>query len=164
VFLRETGMRISLASIAKGYAADKAKYVLQLAGVQSGVISVSGTLLTWGTQPDNEPWTIAAAAPEQSAHPLNNYNISNMCVATTVDPDKLAAVNNPYFNSRHGFPVSGIMSVSVISPTAELSNALASPIMAMGVNASLYLVNKLNQIACAIVDDHNRVYTSKGIK
>jgi thiamine biosynthesis lipoprotein len=31
------------------------------------------------------------------------------------------------------------------------------------VNAGLYLINKLNQMACIIIDDHARVYTSKDI-
>ena len=41
--------------------------------------------------------------------------------------------------------------------------AMATPIMAMGVNAGLYLINQLQQLACVIIDDHDRVYTSKEV-
>jgi len=165
VFLKEKNIRISLASLSKGYAADRAKYVLQMAGVSSGVINAGGDLLTWGAQPDNEPWTIAAADPQQQNHPCATTAISNMCISTSVNAENQVIANKKQpINAKDGFPVSSITSVSVISPTAEFSGALTAPVMALGVNASLYLVNKLNQIACVIIDDHNRVYASKGIK
>jgi len=168
VFLKEKGMRIGFAANSKGYAADRAKYVLQMEGVSSGVINVGGDLLTWGAQPNDEPWTIATADPEQEMQPYAQLNISNMCFATSVNTEKSKNVDSskPYFNvvnSKKGFPVSEISSVSIVSPTAELSDAMASPVMAIGVNAGLYLINQLNQIACVIIDDHNRIYTSKGI-
>ncbi|SDS04989.1 thiamine biosynthesis lipoprotein [Mucilaginibacter mallensis] len=167
VFLKEKGMRISFASIGKGYAADRAKYILQMQGVSSGVINAGGDLLTWGTQPNNADWTIGAADPELQTQPFANLNIGNMCIATSVNAERHAAISNRpqvnMVNAKKGFPVSEIMRVSVISPTAELSDAMATPIMNMGVNAGLYLINQLNQISCLIIDDHNRIYTSKGI-
>jgi len=166
VFLKEKGMRIGFAANSKGYAADRAKYVLQTQGVSSGVINAGGDLLTWGLQPTNEQWTVGAADPEQSRQPYAGLEIGNMCLATSVNAEKLTDNNKEYFNIvnlKKGFPVSEIASVSVLSPTAELSDAMANPLMAIGVNAGMYLINKLNQIACVIIDDHNRIYTSKGI-
>jgi thiamine biosynthesis lipoprotein len=85
VFLKEKGMRIGFGANSKGYAADRAKYILQMNGVSSGVINAGGDLITWGAQPDNEPWTIAAADPDQKAQPFANVEISNMAVATSVN-------------------------------------------------------------------------------
>jgi thiamine biosynthesis lipoprotein len=168
VFLKEKNMRISFASIGKGYAADRAKYVMQMQGVSSGVINAGGDLLTWGTQPNNADWTIGTADPELQTQPFANLNIGNMCIATSINAERAEAINaRPYnnmVNAKKGFPVSEITRVSVISPTAELSDAMAAPIMNMGVNAGLYLINQLNQISCLIIDDHNRIYTSKGIE
>jgi thiamine biosynthesis lipoprotein len=167
VFLKDKGMRIGFAAISKGYAADRAKYILQMQGVSSGVINVGGDLLTWGTQPNDEPWTIATADPDQKEQPFANVDISNMCIATSFNAEKYATINDEQnfnvVNSKKGFPVSGIRSVSIMSPTAELSDAMANPVMEIGINAGLYLINQLNQIACIIIDDHNRIYTSKDI-
>ncbi|WP_259065509.1 FAD:protein FMN transferase [Mucilaginibacter sp. X4EP1] len=167
VFLQEKGMRIGFGANSRGYAADRAKYILQMQGVSSGVINAGGDLLTWGLQPDNEPWTIATADPSQKGNSFANINISNMSVATSVDMQKYTAtINNKQLNTinpKKGFPVSGIKSVSIVSPSAELADSMASPVMSIGINAGLYLINKLNQLACIIVDDHNRVYTSKDI-
>lgn len=165
VYLREKGMRIGFSAISRGYAADRAKYALQLLGVSSGVINAGGDLLTWGFQPDNRPWTIASADPQQEKQPYADIRISNMAVATSGNFDKNGAINDRLANidTKKGFPVSMLKRVSVVSPTAELSDAMATPVMTMGVNAGLYLINKLQQLACVIIDDHDRVYTSKEI-
>ncbi len=66
VFLKEKEMRISFGASSKGYAADRAKYILQIEGVSNGVINAGGDLLSWGLQPNMEPWTVAAADPQRS--------------------------------------------------------------------------------------------------
>ncbi|MDB5135961.1 MAG: FAD:protein transferase [Mucilaginibacter sp.] len=167
VFLKEKGMRIGFSAMSKGYAADRAKYILQMMGVGSGVVNAGGDLLTWGLQPNNDPWTIATADAGQENQPFSDINISNMAVATSGNFEKNATISNKKYlhnlDTKKGFPVSVLKSVSIVSPTAELSDAMATPIMMMGVNAGLYLINQLQQMACVIIDDHDRIYTSKEV-
>ncbi len=167
VFLKEKGMRIGFGANSKGYAADRAKYILQMQGVSNGIINAGGDLITWGTHPDGTPWTIATADPAQKAQPFANVQISDMAIATSVNTEKYTTlINNRHLNTinaQKGFPISGINSVSVISTSAELADAMATPVMSIGINAGLYLINQLNQIGCIIIDDHERIYTSKGI-
>ncbi|MES2267784.1 MAG: FAD:protein FMN transferase [Bacteroidota bacterium] len=165
VFLKNKGMRIGFGAVSRGYATDRAKYILQMEGVSSGVINAGGDLLTWGFQPDNTPWTIATADPSLANQPYAHVNISDMAVATSYNTDKYSSLNkiSTDINPENGFPVSKIKRVSIITPTAEMANAMANPVIAMGINSGLYLINKLNQIACIIVDDQARVYTSKDI-
>jgi thiamine biosynthesis lipoprotein len=166
VFLKEKGMRIGFGANSKGYAADRAKYILQLDGVSNGVINAGGDLLTWGLQPDMEPWTVATADPRQQAQPFADLDISNMAVATSVNTEKYATISDKRLNTvnaKNGFVLSEINSVSILSPTAEFADAMATPVMAIGVNAGIYLINQLNQVGCLIIDDHNRIYSSKGI-
>lgn len=164
VFLNKKNMRIGFGANSKGYAADRAKYILQMAGVSSGVINAGGDLLTWGLQPDFTAWTVATADPEQKEKPYAHINISDMAIATSVNTEKYAAINPVVSNTidpKNGFIVSDITSVSILGPTAEFADAMASPVMAIGINGGLYLVNQLNQIGCIIIDDHSRVYTSR---
>jgi thiamine biosynthesis lipoprotein len=166
VFLKEKEMRIGFGANSKGYAADRAKYILQMDGVSNGVINAGGDLLTWGLQPNFEPWTIATADPAQNKQPYANVDISNMAIATSVNTDKYAVINEKATTDKpkNGFVVSEIKSVSVFSPSAEFADAMASPVMTIGINSGLYLINQLNQMGCVIIDDHNRVYTSKDIQ
>jgi thiamine biosynthesis lipoprotein len=169
VFLRDKNMRIGFGANSKGYAADRAKYILQMNGVGSGIINAGGDIITWGLQPNNEPWTVAAADPEQVNLPFASIPLSNLAIATSINNKKhTAAISEKISDagaatSRKGFPVSDIKSVSIISTSAELADSLSATVMLMGINAGLYLINQLNQVACVIVDDYNRVYTSKGV-
>ncbi len=167
VYLKEKGMRIGFGANCKGYASDRAKYVLQMLGVSSGVINAGGDLLAWGAQPDDQPWTVGTADVSQKSQPFANIDISNMAVATSVNAEKnTPSISNTKVsrvNAIKGFPISDIKSVTIISPSAELADSMATPIMSIGINAGLYLINQLNQMACIIVDDHERLYTSRDI-
>lgn len=167
IFLKEAGMRIGFGGIGKGYAADRAKLVLQQRGVTAGVVNASGDLVTWGMQADGKPWTVGIASPGQRNLPFSYLNISNMAIATSGNYEKYAVVDGKKYSHtidpRTGFPVTGIQSVTVISPSAELADALATPVMVMGCQVGLDLINQMRGIACVIIDDQNRLYTSQNI-
>ncbi len=167
VLLKEKGMRIGFGGIGKGYAADRAKLVLQNAGVSGGIVNAAGDLVTWGAQPDGRPWTIAIADPDRADTPFSTLNISNMAIATSGNYAKYAIINGKKYahtiDPKTGLPVSGIKSVSIICPSAEFADAMATPVTVMGVRVGLDMINQLQHIACVIVDDHNRLFTSKNI-
>lgn len=167
VFLREKGMRIGFGGIGKGYAAERAKGVLQHAGITSGIVNAAGDLVTWGTQPSGKPWTIAIADPDQCDTPFSTMNISDMAIATSGNYAKYAIIDGKKYSHtidpKTGLPVSGIKSVSIICPNAEFADAMATPVMVMGVRVGLNLINQLQHVACIIVDDRNQLYTSENI-
>lgn len=167
VMLKNKGMRIGFGGIGKGYAADSAKKLLQNMGIESGIVNAAGDLITWGTQIDETPWTIGIADPDQTSRPFSSLNISNMAIATSGNYEKFILINGLRYSHtidpKTGLPVTGIKSVSIVCPSAELADALATPVMVMGVKVGLNLINQLHNVACIIVDDHDKIYTSKNI-
>ncbi|MGN6193422.1 MAG: FAD:protein FMN transferase [Ginsengibacter sp.] len=167
VFLKEKGMRIGFGGIGKGYAADMAKKMLKDRGVKSGIVNAAGDLATWGTQPNGKPWTIGIANPNNSLTAFSSLNISDMAIATSGNYEKYAIINGRKYSHtidpKTGFPVFGIKSVSIICPSAELADAMATPVMVMGVKVGLNLINQLPKIACLIIDDNDTIYHSKNI-
>jgi thiamine biosynthesis lipoprotein len=159
VFLTKQHLRVGFGVIAKGYAADRARYILQLSGVKSGVINAGGDLLTWGYQPDFKPWTVKAADPSQSNGPLADIDISNMAIVTSHNHDRFIAINTKSLPLREH--TSSVTNASVFSPTAEFCCAMASPVMALGTKAGLRAVNGLNQLACIIINNRKKVYRSR---
>jgi FAD:protein FMN transferase len=168
VFLKNEGMRIGFGGIGKGYAADRAKAVLRNMGIESGVVNASGDLVAWGSQVDGQPWTIGIADPKYKGGAFSYMNISNKAVATSGNYEKFAVINGKRYshtiNPRTGFPVSGIKSVTIIAPIGELADAMATPVMVMGVRAGLNLVNQVKGLACIVIDESDRVFTSDNIK
>ncbi|MFN0290976.1 FAD:protein FMN transferase [Pedobacter helvus] len=167
VKLKEKGMRIGFGGIGKGYAADMAKALLKREGVANGIVNASGDLTAWGTQPSGQPWTIGVVNPDHKHLPFSYLNVDDMAVATSGNYEKYVMIDGIKYshtiNPKTGLPVTGIKSVTIISPNAEIADAMATPVTIMGVKAGLNLINQIHYLACIIIDDENRIYTSKNI-
>ena len=167
VFLKEKGMRIGFGGIGKGYAAEMAKKVMRSMGTTSGIVNASGDLTTWGTQPNGKPWTIGIANPN-AAHQVFSYlTLTDMAVATSGNYEKYIMIGGKkYSHTIHpktGLPVTGIKSVTIITPNAEVADAMSTPVTIMGIEAGLDMINQINSIEAIIIDDDNRMYRSKNI-
>ena len=167
VFLKLKGMRIGFGGIGKGYAAERAKKIMQDAGVDSGIVNASGDLAAWGLQPDGKNWTIGIANPDDSRQLFSFLNITNMALATSGNYEKYVMIKGKKYshtiNPRTGLPVTGIKSVTIISPNAEVADAMATPVMIMGIRAGLDMINQINDLEAIMIDDNNRIHTSKNI-
>lgn len=168
VFLKEKGMRIGFGGIGKGYAAEKTRQWLIQQGIKAGIVNASGDLTTWGLQPNGEEWTIGIADPDQSNSIFSYLKVSNMAVATSGNYEKFIVVNGRKYSHtidpRTGLPITGIKSATIITPNAELADALTTPVAIMGIEAGMDLVNQLNQVECIIIDDNDQIFTSQNIQ
>ncbi|MDB5000546.1 MAG: thiamine biosynthesis protein ApbE [Mucilaginibacter sp.] len=167
IYLREPGMRIGFGGIGKGYAAERAKLIMKQQGVTSGVVNASGDLTAWGLQPDGKKWTIGIANPDASHQVFSYLNISEMAVATSGNYEKFIMIDGKKYshtiNPRTGLPVTGIKSVTIITTNAEIADAMATPVTIMGVHAGLDMINQMKDIEAILIDDNDRLYTSKNI-
>jgi thiamine biosynthesis lipoprotein len=167
VLLKDKGMRIGFGGIGKGYAAEKAKQVMKEMGVKSGIVNASGDMTAWGYQPGGKPWTIGIADPNAKEEIFSYMNITNMAIATSGNYEKFVMICGKKYSHtidpRTGFPVTGIKSVTVMSPNAEIADAMATPVMIMGIQAGLDMINQIKDIEAVIIDDQDRIYASNNI-
>ncbi|MFC4686850.1 FAD:protein FMN transferase [Epilithonimonas pallida] len=167
VFLKEKGMRIGFGGIGKGYAAEMAKQMLQNRGVNSGIVNASGDLTTWGNQADGKPWTVGIADPDNAKQPFSYMNITNMAVATSGNYEKFIVINGKKYshtiNPKTGMPVSGVKSVTIFCPNAEIADAMATPVSIMGIDTALNMISQINHLECIIIDDQDKIYSSQNI-
>jgi thiamine biosynthesis lipoprotein len=161
-------MRIGFGGIGKGYAAERAKWVLRSMGVESGIVNASGDMVTWGFQPNGKPWTIGIADPNSADHVFSFMNITNMAVATSGNYEKFIMIGSKKYshtiNPRTGLPVTGIKSVTIITTNAEIADAFTTPVMIMGTEAGLDMINQIKDIEAILINDDDRIYTSKNIR
>lgn len=167
VFLKEKGMRIGFGGIGKGYAAEMAKQILLKNNVESGIINASGDLSAWGLQPNGKRWTIGVADPDSPNAAFSYMEISNKAVATSGNYEKFVTINGKKYSHtidpKTGLPITGIKSVTIIASNAEFADAMATPIAVMGIKAGLFLIDQIPDLYCIIIDDNNKIYTSKNI-
>lgn len=168
VFLKLPGMKIGFGALGKGYAADKAKALLISKGVQSGIINASGDMNTWGKQPNGEEWKVAITNPMDKTKSYGLLPITNGAVVTSGNYEKYVTFNGKRYahiiDPRTGYPSSGILSVTVFAPKAELADALATSVFVMGIDVGLSRIDQMPEIECIIIDDEGKVATSKNIK
>ncbi|MEJ7625631.1 MAG: FAD:protein FMN transferase [Ferruginibacter sp.] len=167
VLLTEKNMHISFAAIGKGYAADQVKKLWLKKGVTSGVINASGDLTTIGNRVNGKPWKIGIADPENKDQVICYIPIGNASVATSGNYEQYFLQNGVKYSHNidpiTGLPVKGIKSVSVISPRAELSDALATAVYIMGKDAGLHFINQLPDTHCILIDENNNCFYSDKI-
>jgi thiamine biosynthesis lipoprotein len=165
VFFNKNELRISFSAIGKGYASDCVKKLWRKEGVHSGVINASGDLNAFGVKPDGKQWNVGVADPDNPAKMLFYVSVNNASVATSGDYEQFFMYKNIRYSHNidpySGLPVTGIKSVSVFSPSAELSDALATAVYVMGKDRGISFVNELPQTHCIIIDDLNNLYFSK---
>ncbi len=168
VFLKLPGMKIGFGAIGKGYAADKAKELLMAHGVSAGIINASGDMNTWGKQANGEDWKVAITNPLNKNKVFAILPIRNSAVVTSGNYEKYVNFDGVRYthiiDPRSGYPSSGISSVTVFAPKAELADALATSVFVMGQEVGLDRINQLPQIECIIIDAQGNISTSQNIE
>lgn len=168
VFLKKKGMQIGFGAIGKGYAADKVKAMMLSKKIENGVINASGDLTAWGKRADGSDWKVGIANPDKKNEILFWLPIKNSSIATSGDYEQFFIKDTVRYshniNPKTGYPTTGIKSVSVVSPSAELSDALATAVLVMGKDSGLFLIEQLPDVHCIIIDEFNKVFHSSGLQ
>lgn len=167
VFLKEKGMKIGFGAIGKGYAANRAKVIMQKMGIENGLVSAGGDLIGWGEQEDGTQWKIGIADPQEKDNIFSWLSIVNQSVVTSGNYEKFAMIDGKRYahiiDPRTGMPVTGLKSVTMICPDAELADALATSVFVLGEEKGLNLVNQLKGIECLLVTEENEIRTSENL-
>ena len=168
VFLKEPGMRIGFGAIGKGYAANRARAVMQDMGIGNGLVNASGDLICWGKQEDGRDWGIAIADPDDKMKAIAWLPIGEGSVVTSGDYEKFLLSDGKRYahiiDPRTGYPTTGIKSVTILCPDAELADALATSVFVLGKKKGLALINQLNGIECLIITEENELLSSKNLQ
>ncbi|WP_299700420.1 FAD:protein FMN transferase [uncultured Pontibacter sp.] len=167
VYLKEQGMKIGFGAIGKGYAANKARDLMRSMGIKSGVVNAAGDLITWGKQADGQLWYIGIADPADKEKVFSWLTADHTAVVTSGSYEKYAEIDGKRYahiiDPRTGYPVTGLKSVTIVCPDAELADALATAVFVLGKEEGLYLVNQLKGVECLMVTDENEMVPSDNL-
>ncbi len=167
VFLTQKGMKIGFGAIGKGYAANKARDKMKSVGIENGIVIAGGDLITWGKMANRKNWTIGIADPENPQNAIAWLEVGEMGVVTSGNYEKFVMINGKRYahiiNPKTGYPATGLISVTVIAPDAELCDALATGLSVLGPAKGLGLINQMRGVECVMVTDSNQILTSKGL-
>lgn len=149
-FLTQEGMQIDLGGIAKGYAADEVRRILQEQGVKSAQINFGGTVVVWG-----QPQHIGIQNPfQKTGSPMADLLVENKAIVTSGVYEqcffhkgkRLHHIIDP----RTGRPS---LSVTLIGDEAAQLDALATAVCCLGIQEGLPILQKYGIEAVFVTDD-----------
>lgn len=143
-FLRE-GLEINLGSIGKGYALDRVAEVLQAQGIHDflwhgGQSSVLGRGSRGSAEPGAVGWSVGVSDPLQPQRRLAEVFLHDQALGTSGASVQYFRYRGKRYghilDPRTGWPAEGVISSTVIAPTAALADALATAFYVLGVDGA----------------------------
>ncbi len=162
-FLRP-GVKVSLGSIGKGYALDRAAEVMAASGIgdfllhggQSSVLARGSCQHTQATGPSEAPggWTVGIRHPLRRNHRLAEIRLHDQALGTSNSAVQSFRHGGRRYghilDPRTGRPAEGLLSVTVLAPTAALADALATALFVMGEEAARAFCGKHPEISAVL--------------
>ncbi len=143
-------MRVDLATIGEGFAADELSRMLDEAGIKNYLVHVAGAMRTRGFNPSGAPWKIAVEQPSDLIGGVNSaIDIHNRAVSTAGSYHNYFEKNGQRFSHaidpRTGKPIThNTVSVTVIGDSATYTDAMDTGLLILGVDDALKYANEHN--------------------
>lgn len=167
IFLKLKGMKIGFGALGEGYAADKCRAMMLARGVNAGIVNASGDMSTWGKQPDGTDWSIGITNPTKEDTLLAIVPLKNGAVVTSGSYRKFVEFNGKRYahiiNPATGYPATGLISVTIFGPSAEVANGLSTSIMVLGKQAGQLFIQKYPAYSYIMITDKGTVISSKDL-
>ena len=160
------GMELDLAGIAKGYGVDRAAAVLKGRGIESALVNLGGNIYALGSPPGEKGWAVGIRDPRGGRDIVGSLVLSNEAAATSGNYENFVEVEGAVFghiiDPRAGRPVSNVLSVTVVAPTALEADALSTGFFVLGPESAGQAADLLPRVAAlfALPDGEEILYLS----
>jgi FAD:protein FMN transferase len=153
------GMEIDFGGIGKEYAVDRAAGVCAALGIHHGLVDLGGDIRLIGPHPDGTPWRIGIRHPRQPAVSMAEITLASGALATSGDYERFSEVEGQRYchilDPRTGWPVRGLLTVSVITNECLVAGSLSTTAMLKGRDGVAWL--KALGVRHIFMEDDGRV-------
>lgn len=162
------GQCVDLGAVGKGLACDKVKAALDKADTEAAVISIGGSVLLYGKNPNADAWSVAVRDPRgESSDVLGKLSLTGGVVSTSGDYERVLEENGKKYHHildpETGYPSnSGLMSVTVVCDSGLLSDALSTAAFILGTNEGIRLLESFGAEG-VFVDSEKNVFVTDGL-
>ena len=160
-------LHIDLDGIAQGYSVDVLASFLQAQQLRDYIVELGGEIRTSGFRPDGTAWRIGVESPVNSdlSHTLM-VSPGNGAITTSGSYRKTRSFGGRIYSHvihpKTGRPIdNGMLSCTVLAPTAMLADALDNVGMVLGPEAFLKMIEGLPNINAFLVwrDQQGKIHT-----
>lgn len=160
---------LDLGAVGKGLACDEARKLLSKTEVTGGTVSVGGSVLVYGKNPNKEDGSFSVGIRDPfgaESDYIGVINTDECCISTSGDYEKVLEVDGKKYhhilNPKTGYPAeSNVTSVTVVSESGILTDALSTACFILGYSQdSLELLEAFDAQAVFITKEKKVFYTS----
>lgn len=160
------GVRVDLGGIAKGWAVDRSIEKLQACGIQQAIVSAGGDSRIIGDR-QGRPWMIGIKDPRNPTSSAVVIPLSDTAISTSGDYERYFIERGKRYhhilNPRTGKPADACRSVSILAPTATMTDGLTKPVFILGPKKGLELIEKIPGVDAIIIDKDGKLFYSTGL-
>ena len=169
IFMPE-GMQLDLGAVGKGIALSRLCELLEKqTEIAGAVISLGGSILTWGSKPDGSVWKVGIVNPFDTASNIGILSLEGKwCISTSGDYERYVEVNGVRYHHildpLTGCPaVSSVRGVSVLSQDGFSSDGLSTACFILGPEKGMALAAEYGAEVLFVMDD-GEIIMSDGMK
>lgn len=163
-------MSLDLGAVGKGIACDRiGAYLKSREGVNGAIISVGGSVVTYGSKPDGSPWNVAIMHPREEGTYLGTISLQGeWYIATSGDYERYVEKDGKRYhhimNPHTGYSAdSGLCSVTILSKSGLLSDALSTACFVLGPEEGLKLAGDMG-VEALLVTTEMEILMTDGMK
>ncbi len=166
IFINNEYTQIGMGAYVKGYSIDQAALSLTNQGINNFIINGGGDIYFSGTK-FGKHWLTGIQHPRKGRGKLlANVPIDkNMALVTSGDYEKFVIHEGIRYHHiidpRTGYPARGLISVTILHPSAMTADALATSIFVLGLKEGLKLVNNFPDTQALLIDDQGEFHGTK---
>lgn len=171
VKLLQSGMRLDLGGIAKGYAADDAIKVLGKHGITRALVAAGGDIVVSDPPPKAEGWKVGIAPlSNPGGKPERTLLLKQAAVSTSGDAEQFVVIQGKRYSHiadpRTGIGVPGRFSVTVVARRGVDSDSLATAVSVLGDEKGMELIRNSGAEVLIIrkIGEKKKALQSNGFK
>ena len=162
--------QIDLGAVAKGYAADVCRDILNQNGAQAAILNLGGTICLYGQKPDGSRFTVGVADPDNPAACFGTLTCGACTVATSGGYERYFEQDGRRYihilDPATAKPVdNGILSVTIVAAdrNGTFADAASTALFVMGLDQAIAYYRQNNDFDFIILTDDHECYITEGI-
>ncbi len=163
----QTGVRINLGGIGKGYAVERGIDVVRQFGVAHARVTAGGDSRLLGDR-RGQPWMVGIQNPRDPTQVAVTIPLENEAISTSGDYERFFEEGGERYHHiiepATGQPAGEVRSTTIIGPDAVLTDALSTSVFVMGVDQGLRLIATLPDYEGIVIDADGQMFYSDGLR
>lgn len=165
VYLADPEMRLDVGAIAKGYAVQKVSEEAREFGINSMILSIGGNVVTIGTKPGNEKWSVGIQNPDWNSKEdiTPSLKLADLSLVSSGDYERYFVADGISYghiiDPATLMPLTHYKQVSVVASDSGIGDILSTALFILDIEDGKKLLQKHHAEAMWVMRDGSVVYS-----